>query len=519
MARWRRRLRTSTHWAVLVYEALGGSPPPADRALSLRGDAVDAVIARATDPDPHGRHGSVDELVDELRAALAVPLPPSALFVPTRNPYRGLAPFEEVDARDFHGRAQVVADMVEVLRRERLMVVFGPSGIGKSSVVKAGLIPELRGGAVDGSESWLVTEMTPGNAPFERLRQALGRVATTTLPDVEDALSRSALTLDEIVRRVVPPGTNVVVVIDQFEELFTHTVDEGARRAFIKMLVDTAAEPDAAVRIVATLRADFLDRPLGYAGFADAIKGRTVALGTMSAAELAEAVCRPAVGVGVEVEPALVDRITAEAADAPGALPLVQHQMAELFAQRTANVLTLAAYEESGGLAGAVGRRAEAIYNELDDRSQSAAREVFLRLVSVDEEHEDTRRRVRRPELEHLGVGTDELDMVFREYGRHRLLTFDRDAATRTPTVEVAHEALLGEWPRLKDWIDDARDDLLARRRIESAAHDWLAAGSESSFLFTGGRLELAESWAAESLRAHRGRATVPHGQSDTSRS
>ena len=267
----------------------------------------------------------------------------------------------------------------------------------------------------------------------------------------------------------------------------------------MQMLVDTAAEPDAAVRIVATLRADFLDRPLGYAGFADAIKGRTIALGTMSAAELAEAVCRPAVGVGVEVEPALVDRITAEAADAPGALPLVQHQMAELFAQRTANVLTLAAYEESGGLAGAIGRRAEAIYNELDDRSQSAAREVFLRLVSVDEEHEDTRRRVRRPELEHLGVGTDELDMVLREYGRHRLLTFDRDAATRTPTVEVAHEALLGEWPRLKDWIDDARDDLLTRRRIESAAHDWLAAGSDASFLFTGGRLELAESWAAES--------------------
>ncbi len=173
--------------------------------------------------------------------------------------------------------------------------------------------------------------------------------------------------------------------------------------------------------------------------------------------------------------------------------------MAELFAQRTANVLTLAAYEESGGLAGAIGRRAEAIYLGLDDRSRSAAREVFLRLVSVDEEHEDTRRRVRRTELEHLGVGTDELDVVLREYGRHRLLTFDRDAATRTPTVEVAHEALLGEWPRLKDWIDDARDDLLTRRRIESAAHDWLAAGSDASFLFTGGRLELAESWAAES--------------------
>ncbi len=484
---------------LLVYEVLGGSPPPADGALSLRGDAVDAVVARATDPDPPGRHGSVDELVDELREALAVPLRPTVLFVPTRNPYRGLEPFEEADAFDFHGRERVVEEMVDVLREERLLVVFGPSGIGKSSVVKAGLVPALRRGAVDGSESWLVTEMTPASEPFEQLRTALARVATTPLPDVVDALSRSTLPLDDVVRQIVPPGTGVVVVIDQFEELFTHTVDEGVRRAFVRMIVDTAGESDAVVRIVVTLRADFLDRPLGYAGFAQALKGHTIALGAMSAAELAEAVRRPATGVGVDVEPALVDRITTEAADAPGALPLVQHQMAELFAQRTANTITLAAYEESGGLAGVIGRRAEAIYLELDEHSRAATREVFLRLVSVDEEHDDTRRRVRRTELEHSGVGADELDRVLRDYGRHRLLTFDRDAATRTPTVEVAHEALLSEWARLRDWIDEARDDLLTRRRIEAAAHDWLAAGSDSSFLFTGGRLELAESWAAES--------------------
>ncbi len=366
-------------------------------------------------------------------------------------------------------------------------------------MVKAGLVPALRHGAVDGSESWLVTEMTPGTDPFGQLRTALDRVATATLPDVVDAFISSSRTLDEVVRGVVPRGTTVIFVIDQFEELFTHTVDDGARRAFVQMLVDTAGRPDAVVRLVVTVRADFLDRPLAYAGFADAIQGRTIALGALSADEMAEAVAQPAAGVGVEVEPALVDRITADAEQAPGALPLVQHQMAELFAQRTTNVITLAAYEESGGLAGAIGRRAEAIYLELDDRARSAAREVFVRLVSVDEEHDDTRRRVRRTELECSEVGTDELDIVLREYGRHRLLTFDRDAATRTPTVEVAHEALLSDWPRFKNWIDEARDDLLGRRRIESAAHEWIAAGSDASFLFTGGRLELAESWAAES--------------------
>ena len=479
-----RRLAATRRMARCRSEAMPSTPSSPGRPIPTR----TAAMVRSTSSST------------SCATALAVPLPPSALFVPTRNPYRGLAPFEEADARDFHGRERVVAEMVDVLRRERLMVVFGPSGIGKSSVVKAGLVPALRRGAVDGSESWLVTEMTPGNDPFEQLRQALGRVATTALPDVVDALSRSAHTLDEIVRRVVPPGTNVVIVVDQFEELFTQTIDEGARRAFVQMLVDTAAEPDAVVRIVVTLRADFLDRPLGYAGFADAIKGRTIALGAMSAAELAEAVRRPAAGVGVDVEPALVDRITAEAADAPGALPLVQHQMAELFAQRTANVLTLAAYEESGGLAGAIGRRAEAIYA-----------------------------RARRP----LPIGGPGGVPPPRQRGRgarghppprppHRTGAL-RGSAPTSWTWCCASTAATGcsrsiamrppghrrsksptrrcsrEWPRLKDWIDDARDDLLTRRRIESAAHDWLAAGSDASFLFTGGRLELAESWAAES--------------------
>ena len=266
------------------------------------------------------------------------------------------------------------------------------------------------------------------------------------------------------------------------------------------MLVDTAGHPDVVVRIVVTLRADFLDRPLGYAGFADAIKGRTIALGAMSAGQMVEAIVRPAAGCRRRRRSGPRRPDHGRHRRWPSArFRFVQHQMAELFAQRTANAISLAAYEESGGLAGAIGRHAEAIYLGLDDQARSAAREVFLRLVSVDEKHEDTHRRVRRTELEHSGVGADELDRVLREYGRHRLLTFDRDPATRTPTVEVAHEALLGEWPRFKGWIDEAREDLLTHRRIESAAHDWLAAGSDRSFLFTGGRLELAESWAAES--------------------
>ena len=204
--------------------------------------------------------------------------------------------------------------------------------------------------------------------------------------------------------------------------------------------------------------------------------------------------------MGVEIEPAVVERIAAEAELQPGGLPLVQHTMAELFGTRETNTITVAGYDEAGGLAGSIGRRAETIYTTFDEDAREATRAVFLRLVSVTEDHEDTRRRVRRTELEQSGVAADDLDTVLGEYGRHRLLTFDRDPVSRTPTVELAHEALISQWERYKGWVDEARQDLLTRRRVESAAQRLARTPARrTSFLYGGGRLELAESWAASS--------------------
>ena len=146
--------------------------------------------------------------------------------MPTRNPYRGLAAFEQADADDFHGRERAVCQMVEVLEHERLLVVVGPSGIGKSSVVKAGLLPALANSALPGSETWLVTEMVPGQSPFEGLAAALGRVATVAPPDVAGELAASVRSLDDVAREVLPDGAELVIVVDQFEELFTQTIDE-----------------------------------------------------------------------------------------------------------------------------------------------------------------------------------------------------------------------------------------------------------------------------------------------------
>ena len=269
--------------AVLAHHLLGGSAPPPDAALDLADSPAAGVLRRATDPDPSRRHGSVDELVSELRDALAVPVDPTAVFVPARNPYRGLQSFEQADAPDFFGRDRAVGEMVAILERERLLLVVGPSGIGKSSVVKAGLVPALAGGAVAGSESWLVTEMVPGREPFEQLAAALERVASIALPDVVGELRASTAALDAVVGQLVPGGTGVLVVVDQLEELFTQTVDDGDRRDFLRMMVELAERPHRrAVRVVATLRADYFDRPLEHPGFGEALLGRTIALGAMT---------------------------------------------------------------------------------------------------------------------------------------------------------------------------------------------------------------------------------------------
>ena len=181
----------------------------------------------------------------------------------------------------------------------------------------------------------------------------------------------------------------------------------------------------------------------------------------------------------------------------PGGLPLVEYALTELFERRDDDRLTLAAYEEIGGVAGALSARAERLYRDLDHGTRDAVRQVFLRLVALGEGTRDTRRRVERRELDLLDEHEGTIDAVLDAYGRHRLLTFDREPSSRAPTVEIAHEALLDAWPRLSRWIDDAREDLRQDRRIARASAEWRAAGRDESFLLRGARLEQTESWAS----------------------
>jgi WD40 repeat protein/class 3 adenylate cyclase len=489
---------------LLTFELLTGHSPPMDRALpsvaELRPELtseLDAVIATATAADPEDRYESVDAFAAAFAdaAGQAVVAPESA-FTAAENPYKGLRAFEESEADEFFGRDALVLELIAALQAHRLVAVVGPSGIGKSSVVKAGLIPALRGGAAPGSESWVFTDMFPGSYPFEELGAALVRVAVERPDNLVEELSRDELGLRRVTKQVLPADTELVLVIDQFEELFTLTADQDARRRFLEGLTALVDDARSRVRVLVTLRADFLDHPLRYPEFGELVRAGMVAVRAPSEDELAAAIERPAGTVGVRFEPGLVSQIVADVQDEPGALPLLQFALTELFASRSSDVLTLEGYRATGGVIGALGARAEELYCSLDRAGQDAARQVFLRLVSVDAAGQDTRRRVRTQELRRLELEASRLDEILGRFGEHRLLSFDREQVTRSPTVEVAHEAILGQWERLRAWIDERRTDLLQHRRLLEAVEEWQESGRSKDFLQREGRLVQFEAWA-----------------------
>ncbi len=493
---------------LLTFELLSGTRPPMDGELpsvaSLRPGvpaAVDEVIARAGADDPADRFDTAEGFLEALSAALGRPTA-RRRWRRRRSPRpatrtRACRPSRSRDAADFYGRADVVDELLAAVSSDRLVAVVGPSGIGKSSVVRAGLVPALRGGALEGD--WLVTDLYPGSFPFDELAAALLRVAVRRPPSLVDDLAADERGLLRSVREILPPGSRLLLVIDQFEELFTLTPDEDTRRRFLDNLVTLSRDERSPVTVVVTLRADFLDRPLRYPEFGDLLGASTVMVAAPGPDELAEAITRPAENVGVGLEPGLAERIAGDVADQPGALPLLQYSLTELFERRSSDRLSEADYLRSGGVVGALGRRADDIYQQLDHAGQEAARQVFLRLVTVDETAQDTRRRVARRELRGLPIETAAVDQVLDRYGEHRLLTFDRHPTTRAPTVEVAHEALLTHWDRLRGWIDERREDLLLHRRLAEAATEWEGSGKEPSYLLGGGRLEQFETLAASS--------------------
>jgi DNA-binding SARP family transcriptional activator/serine/threonine protein kinase len=452
------------------------------------------VIEQATADLPAARYPSMDEFISAVGGAIGLDVPESDL-APLRNPYKGLSAFQEADSGDFFGRSGAVSDLVELLAERKLVAVIGPSGSGKSSLVHAGLIPAVRAGALDGADNWVVATMFPGSYPLEELESALGRVAVEDPGVLMDELEHDDRGLSRVIKRILPADTQLLLVIDQFEELFTLTHDELARNRLLSALVNLANDERSDTRVVLTLRADFFDRPLQYPEFGELLKRGIVPFTVPTDDELIDAIKRPADGVGASWEPGLPEQILADVSRAPGTLPLLQYALTELFTARTGHQLTHQVYLQNGGVLGALAGRAEEAFARLDASQGALARQLFLRLVTVRSAGEATRRRARLVELNALG-DPGEVGTVLATFGDARLLVFDRDPISRSPTAEVAHEALLTSWPRLAAWIDEAGEDLLLHGRLRDGAAEWEDRDREGGYLLTGGRLAQFDAWA-----------------------
>ncbi|MDJ0496251.1 MAG: extracellular solute-binding protein [Acidimicrobiia bacterium] len=487
--------------AVMAQALTGLDAAPAQIRGALP-PAVARVIDKATDPDPASRYEDVAAFASDLLKELVGDEQPARLAEvgDVENPYRGLRPFEQTDADQFYGRERLVerllAHLGEKGSRGRFVAVVGPSGSGKSSVVKAGLLPALRKGALPASDEWFVVDMTPAPHPFEELEGAMRRIAVDPPPTLLEQLAGNDAGLRRIVRQVLPEGSQLLLVVDQFEELFTQ-VDEDTADRFLDALVDAVTNAHSNIRVVATLRADFYDRPLRHRGLGELLREGTEVITPMSPEELEQAITRPAHSVGVMFEPALVAQLVTDVAERPGALPLLQYTLTELFEGRTSPTIPLGDYHSLGGVSGALVSRADGLLAGLSPTAADAAREVLLRLVTLGEGAEDTRRRVLVAELRQLAVASQDLDRVLDTFGRHRLLSFDRDPVTRGPTVEISHEALLTQWIRLRDWVDEARHDVRNQRRLAQAMNEWDAAGRSADYLLRGGQLDQLAGWAA----------------------
>ena len=391
-------------------------------------------------------------------------------------PFKGLVGFEISDADYFFGRERLVAEMVARLAGANLLGVVGPSGSGKSSAVRAGLLPALASGALPGGEGRKRVLLRPGEHPLANLRRALG--VNGTGDPIATALAR------------LEPETKLLLAVDQFEETFAACRDEQERAAFMDALADAAQRRDSRVAIVLALRADYYGACADHPRLSRLLGESTVLVGPMQPNELVQAIEGPAGKADLVVEPELVARLVEDVAGQAGGLPLLSTALLELWQRREGGRMRLGAYERTGGVQGAVARLAEQAYGTLSHDEQLVARRILLRLAGSGEREAVVRRRVALGELE---VENDEqAAAVLEVLAESRLVTVGEG------TAEVAHEALLREWPRLRGWLEEDVEGRRLHRRVTDAARDWESGGRDAGELYRGARLASALDWAAE---------------------
>jgi WD40 repeat protein/DNA-binding SARP family transcriptional activator len=482
-------------------------------AALVQYEACCRLLAKELEVEPSQETTRLYEAIRDGSFEKLVAHPSAEHPAPGAPPYKGLQYFDEQDVSLFFGRELLTAKLVSRLREmlspnqmeqgartSRFLAVVGASGSGKSSVARAGLVPAIKRGQKlvddtfppEGSTAWQVYILTPTAHPLQSMALSLTKE--------EQSLTAAVTLMDDFKRdqrclhlfasgSILSSGRRrFLFIVDQFEELFTVCKDEVERVAFVDNLLN-AASTDGPTIVVIVLRADFYAHCARYPQLRQALCDRQEFIGPMGQEELTRAIEEPARYGGWEFEPGLVDLILRDAADEPGMLPLLSHALLETWDRRRGRMLTLQGYEDAGGVRGAIARTADAVYTRMAPEQQTIARWIFLRLTEPGEGAPDSRRRTSLGELISSAGEAGEIEEVLKILADARLITMSTDDA------EVAHEALIREWPALREWLNQDRESLRLHRHLTEAALSWEKLGHDSGELYRGVRLAQALKW------------------------
>ena len=410
-----------------------------------------------------------------------------------RCPYKGLEVFEEEDAELFFGRERLVTELVGRVKESRTVFITGPSGSGKSSLVRAGLIHALKQGKIKSSERWLYETMKPGREPIKDLALAFSRLKS---PELEDYFLKHAGETDILNKcaESVLSGRKdqrFLLFVDQFEEVFTQINQETERIAFINMLAHAGTVENGRVIVLFAMRSDFVSNCATYPALNELLSQEFRQIGAMQPEELVSAMALPARHVGLPIEDELIARIINDMKGEPGALPLMQFALKDLFDSQQAKggiiALTLAGYLKHGGIHKSLERHADATFAKLSEREQELARSIFSGLIEIGRGTQDTNRTALFDELIPANVNAEEVLAIVQKLADARLIITDEQAGK--DTVTLAHEKLIDAWPWLKKLVNENRDVIALQNEIAADAKEWDDHQRDASYLYSGARL------------------------------
>lgn len=431
-----------------------------------------------------------------------------------RTPYLGLMAFRESDAQYFFGREKLVDGLLERIQKARLIAIAGPSGSGKSSVARAGLLHALRNGQIDRSEGWLIGTMQPKSNPIEQLSDAISRLAKS--PAAGDYVRQEAGTNPLALHRQVDslltddPSQRAILLVDQFEEVFTQTRDEATRTAFIKLLTVAATAEKGRTIIVISLRSDFISQCSHYPELRELMSQQFQLVGAMEPKELAKAISLPALEVGATIEPALVSRILTDMKGEPGALPLMSFALRDLFEAGKPSIgekieLSLTTYLNRGGIEGALEQHANNVFSTFSTEEKLLTKGIFSKLIQIGQGQADTRRIATFSELVSSDSNEKVIANIIDKLSQEgvRLLITDRKDGNENElqtgksetTITIAHEKLIDAWPWLRQLVDENRESIRLQNEIFSAAQEWESFSRDVGSLYRGGKLQQAVEW------------------------